>query len=396
MTGGASLGEQIADEQKLSLLWSLSPRQIRRLGALLAKGKITWSSLERGAVPGQARIGDALCRSVAEEVRSWRESSPSQRLEMWRGAGIGLSVRSEPRFPERLGQIPDPPNHLFYRGPYWKSRQLLTRPRVGIIGSRAASSAGREIARRFARDLALLECVVVSGLARGIDSAAHQGALDAGGVSIAVLGTGPDFAYPSENTDIFEQMITSGGVCSEFPPGTSPLPYHFPRRNRLLAGWVDLLLVVEGGERSGARSTVDHALDQGREVAAVPRDVLLEGSALPNRLLFDGARLVRSAEDVLSLLEAHPPRTKKDVVPWEGSEDPFDRQDVLCEEASTASALTRSILQQLAGGTRTLEELCSEIESTPWTHLQTALTELEIRGVIERLPGDRLRRRRKA
>ena len=174
---------------------------------------------------------------------------------------------------------------------------------MAVVGSRAASDSGRRLTRRLSRDLAAAGCVVVSGMARGIDGQAHEGALDVGGRTDAVLGTGLDVIYPPEHLDLYERLLETGRIWSEFVPGTQPLPLHFPRRNRILVGLAHALVVVEGNERSGARSSVDHALDQGREVMAVPRDPSHPGAELPNRLLKEGARPVTSADDVLEALQ---------------------------------------------------------------------------------------------
>ncbi|MBK8230272.1 MAG: DNA-protecting protein DprA [Candidatus Eisenbacteria bacterium] len=272
---------------------------------------------------------------------------------------------ADPRFPVELREIPDPPIHLFVRGSdCWRSEQ----PRVAIIGARAASEAGREIAYSLARDLALRGIVVISGLARGIDGEAHRGALEAGGQTVAVLGAGLDVCYPPEHRDLFAQIPGCGALVTEFPPGTPPLGRNFPMRNRILSGLADLLVVVEGNERSGARSTVDHALDQGKEVWAVPRDICLPGCALPNRLLNDGARPVLSSGE-LERAAREVPRIRFGSVPLAPGE---------------------RLLRLLRNRSRTPEQLLNECSDLDPAVAQVALLALELDGQVSRLPNGRL------
>jgi DNA processing protein len=169
---------------------------------------------------------------------------------------------------------------------------------VAVVGARAATPAGQSLARALARDLASSGATVVSGLARGIDTAAHRGALDAAGRTVAVLGSGIDVLYPPENDDLAQAILERGALVSEFPLGTRPLPAFFPRRNRLIAGWARGVVVVEAAARSGALNTARTALEEGREVMAVPGHPTAPTSAGTNQLLREGAALVRDARDV--------------------------------------------------------------------------------------------------
>jgi DNA processing protein len=210
-------------------------------------------------------------------------------------------------FPTRLGGIASPPAGLWLASGLTRdelAQRLWTCPAVAIVGARAASAAGLELARRLAWDLARAGVLVVSGLARGIDGAAHEGALLAGGATVAVLGSGIDCCYPEEHAPLARRIAATGALLSEWPPGTPALPWRFPRRNRLISGLSDIVVLVEGEMRSGARHTVHFALDQGREVMAVPRDPLLPGSEAPNRLLQEGAVPALRASDVLAQLAA--------------------------------------------------------------------------------------------
>ncbi len=215
-----------------------------------------------------------------------------------------LSVR-DGDFPDRLRRLADPPAKLWIRTeltPGGLAAQLWPAPAVAIVGTRAASHAGLELARGFAWELARAGVVVVSGLARGIDGAAHRGAVMAGGRSVAVLACGLDLCYPPEHGGLAGELAARGALLSEWPPGTPPVGWRFPRRNRLISALADAVVLVEAPAQSGAMHTVRFALDQGREVLAVPRDPVTPGSAGPNRLLREGAPPVTSADDVLSAL----------------------------------------------------------------------------------------------
>lgn len=209
------------------------------------------------------------------------------------------TIRLEsPRFPALLVQIPDPPEELWIRG----DLSLCDKPAVAVVGARAASRGGMAIAAAIAGDLARAGVVVVSGLARGIDSAAHIAALDAGGKTIAVLGTGIDVVYPAEHRELTERIARDGLLITEFLPGSPPEVFHFPRRNRLISGLSRGVVVVEAAEKSGSLITARLAADQGREVMVVPGPVLGGRNRGAHALIRDGAKLVESAVDILQEL----------------------------------------------------------------------------------------------
>jgi DNA processing protein len=204
-----------------------------------------------------------------------------------------------PHYPPQLLAIPDPPQSLFVRG----DPALLALPQLAIVGSRGPTPTGRETAFAFARRLANAGLAVTSGLAAGIDSAAHQGALAANGRTLAVCGTGLDRVYPRHNQSLAEDIAARGALVSEFPPGTPPLPHHFPRRNRLISGLSLGVLVVEARYRSGSLITARLAAEQGREVFALPGSIHNPLARGCHRLIRDGARLVESPEEVLEGLQ---------------------------------------------------------------------------------------------
>lgn len=225
-----------------------------------------------------------------------RESVERKREEA-KGLGIRLIPMTDAAFPPGLACFEDCPAGLFVRG-------RLPEPGVpaaALVGARSCSFFGREMAERLGRVLAEAGVQVISGLARGIDAAAHAGALEGGGDTFGVLGCGPDRVYPAENRELYRRVEERGGLISEYPPGTGPLAYHFPARNRIISGLSDCVAVLEAGEKSGALITASIALEQGKEVFAVPGRPGDRLSAGTNGLLRDGARILASEDDILSL-----------------------------------------------------------------------------------------------
>jgi len=273
-----------------------------------------------------------------------------------------------PLYPDRLRRLPDPAPLLLVRG----DPAALSAPAVAVVGSRRATTAGREAARALAGELVGLGFAVVSGLARGIDAAAHEGALEAGGTSVAVQGCGIDRVYPRGHERLAERLAAQGAVIGELPPGALPLQHHFPLRNRLIAGLASAVVVVEARTRSGSLVTARHALDQNAEVLAVPgppRSPAHQGS---NLLLREGAWVCLDGEDVLRAL-GMPPRE----IPWP---DP---------EADTAPRSQRDILAALREEPATPDELCRRLERPPEA-VAADLVHLELAGRVAREPDGRL------
>jgi DNA processing protein len=225
-------------------------------------------------------------------------------LERLAADGYGFLGRSSPCFPPLLSKIHDPPAGLFLRGS--SEREVLARPSVAIVGARACSGYGASVARSFGRELAAVGLVVVSGLARGIDAEAHRGALEAEGTTVAVLGCGIDRDYPAAHAELARRVAAAGLIVSEYAPGVEPAPWRFPARNRLVAGLSAATVVVEARERSGALITADLALEEGREVFAVPGEITSSLSAGTNALLKLGAAPLTSAADVLASFGIEP------------------------------------------------------------------------------------------
>jgi DNA processing protein len=221
-------------------------------------------------------------------LRTWLGQPDCHRIE-----------RGDSRFPVQLLAIPDPPEVLFVQG----DPALLSVPQLAIVGSRGPTPAGRETAFAFARRLCAAGLTITSGLACGVDSAAHRGALADGGRTVAVCGTGPDVVYPPRNRALAREISTRGALVSEFPPGTPPLPSHFPRRNRLISGLSLGVVVIEARHRSGSLITARLAAEQGREVFALPGSIHNPLSRGCHRLIRDGARLIETPEEVLAGLQ---------------------------------------------------------------------------------------------
>jgi DNA processing protein len=288
----------------------------------------------------------------AAHVRAFDRDAYEQRLAT---AGFRFLARSAAAFPPLLRAVHDPPAGLFVRGS--GELDLLARPAVAVVGARACSGYGAAAARTLARDVAQAGLVVVSGLARGVDAEAHRGALEAGGVTVAVLGCGIDRDYPAAHAELARRVAANGLIVSEYAPGVEPAPWRFPARNRIVAGLAAATVVVEARERSGALITADLALDEGREVFAVPGEITSALSAGTNALLKLGASPLTCAADVLSCF---------------GIELPAAADDVVGVDAGV-------VLAQLRDGAASADELARST-GLPAATLARALVELELAG----------------
>ena len=236
-------------------------------------------------------------RAVAQSIVSAREtSSPDQELSRLRDAGVAAINWHDPAYPQRLTETDDAPPVLYLRG----RLPAVNAPSIAVVGTRRPTGYGCRITADLCSSLAAHGAVVVSGLALGIDACAHKSTVDAGGVTVAVLGNGLDTVYPRENLRLAERIVAAGGaIISEFPIGVRPEASNFPRRNRIISGMTLGTLVTEAGETSGTRWTVYHALEQNREIFCVPGSVYSETSRLTNRLIREGAKLVCNVNDIL-------------------------------------------------------------------------------------------------
>jgi DNA processing protein len=278
----------------------------------------------------------------------------------------------DPHYPKLLAALASPPE-LYVRGTLTEADALG----VAIVGSRRATPYGVEVAGQLASDLAARGVTIVSGLARGIDTAAHRGALAAGGRTIAVLGCGIDVVYPPENRRLACEIEQAGGVVSQFAPGTPPLPHHFPARNRTLAGLALGVVVVEAAERSGALITAGLAADLGREVFAVPGKITSGSSRGAHKLIQDGAKLVQDWTDVVHEL----PEPSRRAVVLSTSPGPANRPSDGTPEGRVLGLLAPD-------EPRHIEELIVAA-GTDAAHVSSVLVALEIGGWVQQLPGQR-------
>jgi DNA processing protein len=295
---------------------------------------------------------------VAVEIVACRKTLDIDSLyEGLRAQDISIITDTDDSYPELLKFIPSRPQAVFVRGALKPFNCA-----VAIVGSRRATVYGKAMATELATDLARANITVVSGGARGIDSAAHQGALSAGGYTIAVLGCGVEKAYPPENRRLFEEIASSGAIISEYPPKTIPFARNFPARNRIVAGMCQATVVVEANEKSGALITADFALEYGRDVFAVPGYSKSETSRGANKLIKQGAYLVDSAEDILEVLGVEP---------------------ALYQESSLLTAEERALLEAMGWEIKRLDEIVRETGASI-ASVSTLLLGLEISGYIKK------------
>jgi DNA processing protein len=304
--------------------------------------------------------------------------------------GTTLVALSDPRYPPRLREVFDPPIVLFARGRI----ELLDSVMLGVVGTRRPTPYGSAVAERLSADLATAGLTIVSGMARGIDTAAHKGALAVGGDTVAVFGCGVDVLYPSENRKLASELEQKGLVLSEFPMGAPAYPQNFPIRNRIISGMSAGVLVVEGAQYSGSSITARLALDQGRELFAVPGNVTSKMSWGPNLLIKQGAKLVQEWNDVVTDL---PPADRRRLID-------VGRQRILGEQAGEVTATSgprqpslplgpaaevgRQVLEHLkADASLHIDDLLAKVVDTSSSEVIAALFELEMLGLVRQLPG---------
>jgi len=319
---------------------------------------------------------ETVIEACASAVDAGRVAADARReaailLDRARAARIDVVRWDADGYPPLLREIIDPPPVLWVRG----AAAVLPRPAVAIVGSRAATPYAQEVAARLAGELADRHVVVVSGLARGADGAAHRGCVSAGGATVAVLGSGPDVIYPREHDALAESICRDGALVSELGPGAPPLPEHFPLRNRLISGISLAVVVVEASERSGSLITARCALEQGRDVMAVPGSVLGGRNRGSHALLKDGAKVVETADDILDGLGWPAPS---------GVEGPEVEPQISCNVLDQDDLLSRLT----PGATYDVDEMSATVE-IPGSRLLPRLTEWEMQGRLLKLGGGR-------
>jgi len=308
------------------------------------------------AVPG---VDEALAHAI---VAYRRDEALARRIALARQLGIKTVSYRDKEYPANLRDVPHMPPVLFIRGTVKAEDQQA----VAIVGTRQPTHYGAQLAERLARELAENGVTVVSGLARGIDTWAHRGALAGNGRTLAVLGCGLDVYYPPENRRLYEEIAGHGALVTEFPMGTEPLAMNFPKRNRIVSALARVVVAVEAGEKSGVLNTCAWALDQGREVLAVPGRLTDPRSVGTNRLIRDGAKIVTSVQDILDELGVTGRGGKGPVVEVVGDE--------------------KTVLEFLSREPRHIDEVCEGL-GMPMPVLLSVLLQLELKGLVRQLPG---------
>jgi len=312
--------------------------------------------------------------SLAQAILGFRHwDRVEEHLSRLKALGAEMLTVADPQYPVRLKEIPIPPPLIFVKGEIRPEDGLA----LAIVGTRAASYYGKKTCRSLAKELARRQVTVVSGLARGIDTEAHRGALEGGGRTLAVLGCGLDVVYPPENRELYSRIPESGALITEYPLGTPPEAHNFPRRNRLVSGLALGVLVVEAGAKSGTTITAQCALEQGREVLAVPGPINSPTSVGPHRLIQQGAKLVQDVEDILAEL----PKAGAPVKAKAGaaSKRPVEPRPVLFR-------VDDPLLPLLGAEPLQLEELV-QASRLPAPEVMSRLTLLELQGLVRELPG---------
>ena len=361
----------------LALTPGLGANKSRRLveffGSIQAVFKATLTELEAAGL-----------RAVSAQSLATRQSAELAQEELGRAlaAGAHIVVFDDHAYPSQLKQIYDPPLALYVRG----NVAALSQPGIALVGTRHPTPYGSGMAERLACDLAARGLAIFSGLARGVDTAGHRGAISAKGKTVAVLGTGIDVIYPKENSRLVEQIVAMGGaIISEFPVSTFAAPQNFPIRNRIISGISIGVLVVEAGEYSGTRITARCALEQNRDVFAVPGNVTNKNSWGPNTLIKQGAKLVATWEDVWEELPAD---VQIALAPESGNESPGDETSSLFEEAELSPHEKKIFALLKADESMHIDEIVERLEpAVSSSEIFAALFELELAGKVKQLPG---------
>ncbi len=361
----------------LAMTPGLGPTKARRLveffGGIQGVFRASLTELEAAGI-----------QSVSAQSLGTGRSMELANDELARAAAADVRVVAleDPAYPAPLKQIYDPPVILYVRG----NVDAISMPGIALVGTRHPTPYGSGVAERLACDLAARGLVIFSGMARGVDTAGHRGAIAAKGKTVAVFGTGVDVIYPKENTRLMEQILALGGaVISEFPLGTFAAPQNFPIRNRIISGISLGVLVVEAAEYSGTRITARCALEQNREVFAVPGNVTNKGSWTPNTLIKQGAKLVATWEDVWEELPAD---VRLTLTPKDGNESPTGQTASLFGEAELSPHEKKIFAILKADESTHIDEIVERLEpDVSSSEIFAALFELELAGRIKQLPG---------
>jgi DNA processing protein len=365
----------------LTLTPGMGPTRIwkamNRLGAAERLFEASLTELEGLGMPAQSAqfCFEGKARAAAEDE-----------LKRVVEAGGRVLTPEDEAYPERLREIYDPPAVLWIRG----NAELLSRPGIAVVGTRQPSPYGAGMAELLSRDLANRRLVILSGMARGVDTAAHKGAIEAGGKTVAVWGTGIDVIYPKENKKLAESIVASGGtIVSEYPLGTFPAPQNFPIRNRILSGMSVGVLVIEAAEYSGTRITARCAMEQNRDVYAVPGNVTNKNAWGPNTLIKQGAKLTATWEDVWEDLPSQIRLALEDEMASSGEGESKTGGTASLFNDTPMPEHERIVFDKLRHDeSMQLDELIEQLEATLGSsEIFAALFELELAGRVRQLPG---------
>ncbi len=345
---------------------------MERFGSPAAAYHSSLTELESCGLPAQ--VAQAIFAQAGLE-------EAEKEIEAAAKLGCELMTAGSADYPPLLREIPDPPLALYVRG----DSKVLSRHTVAMVGTRRPTAYGLQVARRLARDLAERQLVIASGLARGIDSAAHHGALEGAGKTVAVLGSGIDVIYPKENKRLVEKILASGALVSEFPLGTAPTPENFPIRNRIISGLSLGVIIVEAAEYSGSLITARLASEQNREVFGVPGNITTAQSFGPNHLIKQGAKLVDHWIDVV---EEFPAEIRMQLLPpAEASERATNRPDAPSLFDQSLTLEQKAVYEVLRPDVPLFVDSIVGSVSLSSPRVLAALLELEMSGLIRQLPG---------
>ena len=365
-------------ELEASLSWlalTLTPGIAARLSARLLREYGSPEGVFRAPLTGieACNVPAPAAQAIFKKQLFWRAE---KEVDALRKIGAKLVNWKEPDYPQALLQVYDPPVMLYVRG----DAQILNSPSLSIVGTRRPTVYGSQMAERMGRELAARGLTIVSGLARGIDAIAHQGATAVGGLAIGVLGTGIDVCYPKENKKLYEKVLERGAIVSEFPVGSHPAPENFPVRNRIIAGMPLGVIIVEGKQYSGSLITARLAMEFGREVFGVPGNVTQEVSFAPNLLIKQGAKLVTNAEDVIEEL---PTPVRAALVKAEAVE--AEQRNLLLVDG--LSDVQRKLYELLsAEESRHIDDIV-DTSGLNSSEVLATLFDLEMKGIVRQLPG---------
>jgi DNA processing protein len=365
----------------LRLIPGLGPRRVlpllNQFGSIEGIFRASSSELVAAGLPGQQ------AHSITSGC-TFDDAFDQQRLML--AAGATLIPFQDSRYPPQLKEIFDPPILLFARGQH----ELLHKSSIGVVGTRRPTPYGVAATERLGKDLSAAGLVIVSGMARGIDTTAHRAALPGPGGTIAVFGSGVDHIYPAENRKLAEEIAVKGLLLSEFPMGNPGHPQNFPIRNRIISGLSLGVLIVEGAQYSGSAITASLAMDQGRDVFAVPGNITSKMSWVPNLLIKQGAKLVQDAEDVLAELN---PEVRRKLIQPEAPTSALSPEADLAQTLGPKAPLGTELLRQLRVEEATqVDQLIAALEFWPPSEIIATLFELQLLGLVRQHPGRRYSR----